>query len=63
MISDEEVKVRELHGKRIKETLTEIGKVWKLHKEELPIARSYNLVALHRSLKDTLEKMNEAFRL
>ena len=63
MISDEETRVRALHSKRIKETLTDIGKVWRSNKESLPDVRGYDLANLHRSLKDTLDKMNEAFRL
>jgi hypothetical protein len=63
MLSDEEIKVRALHGQRVKDTLTEIGKVWKSNKDELPNARSYDVAALHRSLKDALDKMNEAFNL
>ncbi|NQY09982.1 MAG: hypothetical protein HRT71_10790 [Flavobacteriales bacterium] len=62
MISDEEVAVRKLHGDRIRKTLREIGDVWRSNKEELPNARGYELAALHRSLKDTLSKMEEALK-
>ena len=63
MISQEEKEVRELQGKRVIETLTEIGKVWRNNKENLQYARSYNISALHKSLQEALKAMNKTFNL